>query len=396
MYILLILFIIFQVFILVHLLFPAFLLFLHVFKKASTIKHLELAATPPDYAVIVTAYEQVDLIPAVVSSILRLNYTNYLIYVVADNCDISTLKFEDERVIVLRPEEVLSSNVKSHFYAIHHFKRNHDRLTIIDSDNLVHPEYLNELDAVFALGYEAVQGVREAKNLNTNYACLDAANDLYYRYVDKELLTSAGSSASLSGSGMAFTTKLYRACLEHLDTSGAGFDKILQYEIIVRKFKIAFAERAVVYDEKTSKSDQLVKQRARWINTWFKFFKLGLRMFGTGIINLNWNQFLFGIMLLRPPLFILLFLSAFCFMVDLFLLPVYAIVLAGSAISFVLIFIQALRYFKADPRIYQSLKGIPMFIFFQVLALLKARKANSISVATKHDQDSGIEDLNIK
>lgn len=374
-----------QLFILLHLLFPLFLLLLKAFRT----KHITHAAEEPgmeaDYAVIVTAYEQTDLIPAVVDSILNINYSNFIVYVVADNCDISSLKFDNERVFILRPEQILASNIKSHLYAISHFRREHERLTIIDSDNLIDPDYLTELNKVFDLGYNAVQGVRQAKNLNTNYACLDAANDIYYRYVDKKLLTEAGSSSSLSGSGMAFTVSLYQDCLGNMISSGAGFDKILQYEIIIRKYKIAFAGKAIVYDEKTAKSQQLVKQRARWLNTWFKFFKLGIRMFRTGVLNLNLNQFLFGLMLLRPPLFILLFLTLFFFILDVLFIQTLALILSAAAIIFVFVFFSALSYFKADKRIYKSLIDIPKFIFFQVLALLSVRKANKISVATRHE-----------
>src|SRR6478736_6956781 len=69
----------------------------------------------PDYAVIVTAYEQTDSLPAVVNSLLQMNYSNFLVYVVADKCDISNLYFTDERVILLKPEETLGSNTRSHF-----------------------------------------------------------------------------------------------------------------------------------------------------------------------------------------------------------------------------------------------------------------------------------------
>ena len=394
MNIVLAIFIIFQILVIIHLLFPAVLLFLKsIRRKPFSAAQLINPSFEIDYAVIVTAYEQTNLIPSVVDSILRLNYQNFLIYVVADKCDISGLRFADQRVVILRPEQTLSNNIKSHFYAIDRFQRPHERLTIIDSDNLVEPEYLNELNTVFAQGYEAVQGVREAKNLNTNYACLDAAGDIYYRYIDRELLFAAGSSASLSGSGMAFTTRLYKDCLENLVNSGAGFDKILQYEIINRKLKIAFAEQAIVYDEKTSKSDQLVKQRARWINTWFKFFQLGLKLNLKGMLSFNGNQFLFSIMLLRPPLFILFFLSFLCFAINIFIMPAAAAIWFLAAVIFMLMFYKSLTYFKADQRIYDSLKSVPKFMFFQVLALVKAKKANELSVATKHDQDANISDL---
>lgn len=347
-------------------------------------KEAVLTTYTADYAIIVTAYEQTDLLPAVVESILKLNYQNYLIYVVADKCDISTLNFPNPKVILLRPETTLSSNIKSHFYAINRFKRLHDRVTIIDSDNLVHPEYLNKLNPFFDKGYQAVQGVREAKNLNTHYACLDAARDMYYRLIDNKILFEIGSSATLSGSGMAFTTSLYKECLESTNIDGAGFDKVLQFEILNRNNRIAFAEQAIVYDEKTSRPEQLVKQRARWINTWFKYFDLGLRMTAKGISRFNWNQFIFGVILMRPPLFILLILSFLCFAIDLALFPYMAFIWVLALTTFISMFFIAFSYFKAEKIIYRSLINAPKFIYYQLAALLKSKNANELSVATKH------------
>ena len=277
-----------QVLIGYNLVLPLIIYLLSVFKNKPI---LTSKTTEADYAIIVTAYEQVTHIPDVVNSLLQLNYQNYLVYIVADKCDVSGLKFSDERVIILRPEVTLAGNTRSHFYAINNFKRPHERLTIIDSDNLVHPEYLNELSLYFNHGYIAVQGIRSAKNLDTTYACLDAARDIFYHFYDGKLLFKAGSSATLAGSGMAFTTALYRDCLESRDVNGAGFDKVLQYLIVSKKHRIAFNEHAIVYDQKTSETDQLVNQRARWINTWFKYFGYGFKLVFDGIKNFSLNQF---------------------------------------------------------------------------------------------------------
>jgi len=341
--------------------------------------------TERDYAIIVTAYEQTEYLPVVVDSLLKLNYSNYIIYIVADKCDITNLKFTDKRVVVLRPPETLASNTRSHFYAIRNFTRAHEVLTIIDSDNLVDPEYINELNRLFDRGFSAVQGLRKAKNLNTMYACLDAARDMYYHFYDGEALFRVGSSATLAGSGMAFTTTLYRECLEKLDITGAGFDKVLQKEIVSRGYRIAFTEKAEVYDEKTAASDQLVKQRARWINTWFRYFKFGFTLVAQGIFKFSWNRFLFGIILLRPPLFIFLLLSMLFTAINIFVYPVAALIWIGGFASFVLGFIIALAHAKPDKAVVRSLWGIPKFIFYQVLSLMKIRKANKISVATKHN-----------
>ncbi|MGI4749809.1 MAG: glycosyltransferase [Janthinobacterium lividum] len=349
--------------------------------------------TEPDYGIIVTAYKQTHALPEVVASLLNQRYKNFIIYIVADQCDISNLNFNHPQVVVLRPENELKSNTRSHFYAINKFIRPHQRLTIIDSDNLVHPDYLTEMNNYFSKGYQAVQGLRAAKNLNTTYACLDAARDIYYHFYDGKLLFKAGSSATLSGSGMAFTTELYRFCLENLDITGTGFDKVLQAEIVKYRLQIAFAKKAIVYDEKTTQPDQLVSQRSRWINSWFKYSGLGFGLIFKGLGNFSINQVLFGMVLLRPPLFIFLILSAVCAIANLWIIPAYSLFWLYGLGAFVLSFFIALFHTNTNYRIYRALFGIPKFMFYQVLSLLKMRKADARSVATEHYYQSNIENM---
>jgi cellulose synthase/poly-beta-1,6-N-acetylglucosamine synthase-like glycosyltransferase len=366
----------------INLINPLLLLIFRIFVKREIYKPGSIKEF--DYAIIVTAYKQVDLLPSVVDSILQLNYNNFLVYVVADNCDISSLVFSDKRVILLKPEETLSSNIKSHLYAIDNFKRVHELITIIDSDNLVDSEYLNHLNVFFAEDFEAVQGVRKAKNLNTKYACLDEAGDMFYRFIDRKLLFDLGSSASLAGSGMAFTAVLYKECLDSLNITGAGFDKLLQTEILSRKKRIAFAEQAFVYDEKTSNPTQLVNQRARWINAWFKFAWRGVTLAGTGLINLNWNQFICGIMFCKPPIFITVGLTGLSILIDIFVMPTMLFFWMFAILSFFTVFFYSLSYFNATKQIYSALTGIPIFIFYQVISLFKAKDANKLSTSTVH------------
>ncbi len=388
--------IIFQFIIGFNLVFPLLLYVFYLVSNRSAVKPGTFFLEP-DYAIIVTAYQQTDSLPQVVKSLLQLKYTNYLIYIVADNCDISNLHFNDERVILLRPEETLASNTRSHFYAIKRFERPHTYLTIIDSDNLVDANYLDELNTYFGAGFSAVQGVREAKNFDTTLACLDAARAIYYHFYSGKILFGPCSSATLAGSGMAFTTALYRECLEHLDITGAGFDKVLQSAIVDRDYRIAFTGKAIVYDEKTSKSDQLVNQRARWINTWFKYFKFGFGMIGRGIIRFSRNQFIFGLVLVRPPLFIFLLVSVLFGFINLvtghFL--VFGLWILGLAL-FVAGFALALKKSETDERIYRSLVNIPKFMFLQILSLLRIFKSQKNNVATTHYVDKHIDEINGK
>ena len=366
-----------------NLVFPFLLLLIAALKRPEN-STAHSSATDRDFAIIVTVYGQTVYLREVLDAILALNYAQYHVYVVMDNCKPGDFHYHHEQLSLLYPEAVLGGNVKSHFYAIDRFVRAHDCMVIVDSDNLVDKELLTQLNVYFDRGYQAVQGLREAKNLDSMYACLDAARDIYYHYYDGKLLFQAGSSATLSGSGMAFDVQLYKDCLGNRDVQGAGFDKVLQYELLSRKKRIAFAPLAIVFDEKTSASDQLVNQRARWINTWFKYFKYGFTLIGQGIRNFSWNQILFGLVLLRPPLFLFLILSLLFMVLNLWIWPAFSLLWMAAFFLFVFSFGIALLNSHADKKIYKSLLGIPKFMFFQVKSLIYSRNANKRSVATVH------------
>ncbi len=175
--------------------------------------------------------------------------------------------------------------------------------------------------------------------------------------------------------------------------SGAGFDKVLQYAIVKRNYRIACAPGAVVFDEKTSRTDQLVNQRARWINTWFKYSWFGFSLIGKGLTTPSRNQLLFGIMLVRPPLFIFLILSMGCLFINALLLSWGTVWWAAGFTLFIAGFMLALVRSHADKKIMNSLKDIPRFVAMQLKSLLKARGANKRSVATKHFHAANIKEI---
>ncbi|MEH3113559.1 glycosyltransferase [Pedobacter terrae] len=367
-----------------HLVFPMVLFLCWKF-SVKPAKSVLSASNPRDYGIILTAYEQVDFVADAVKSLLNMDYANFHIYVVADNCKPSeALMFTDDRVEVLFPENILASNTASHFYAIKHFRRQHQAILIMDSDNLAHPQLINGLNKYFELGFQAVQGLRSAKNLDTTIACLDAARDIYYHFYDGRLIYDLGSSATLAGSGMAFDLQLYVNMLKDIDIKGAGFDKVLQARLIASGERIAFAEDAIVYDQKTSASKQLVSQRSRWIATWFKYFKFGFSILYQGIVRTNINQFIFGIVLLRPPLFIFLSLAVVLMVISLFTSQLLALVIFVSLIIYVISFLIPVLSTTTDKRIRRALVFVPQFIFYQFVSLAKSVFSSKSNVATRH------------
>lgn len=346
-----------------------------------------------NYAVIVTAYKYSGNLNHTITSLLKIDYPHFHIYVVADDCHDYVYNGPKEKVTIIQPATPLKNQVKSHFMAIEKFVENHDRIIIIDSDNLAHPNLLKAMEPFFEQGYEAVQGVRTAKNTNTIFAKLDAVNELYYLYYDRIVLHAIGSSSMLSGSGMAFTVGLYKKCMGAYNLEGAGFDKYLQKQILSNGYRIAFAPDAIVYDEKTAHADQLVKQRARWNNTWFRFFHYSLQLMGQGIVGLNWNKFLFGFILFRPPLFMLVGVVGLFMLADIFLWPEG---FWGWCIAFVFFmtgFLIALKALRAPKYLYTALLQAPRFMLLQFLSLIKAKRANEISVSTQHDYHTTIDEI---
>jgi len=117
-------------------------------------------------------------------------------------------------------------------------------------------------------------------------------------------------------------------------------------------------------------------------------------MIGNGIIRFSRNQFIFGFVLVRPPLFMFLILSVLFAFINLVTGAYlnFGLWMLGLAL-FVAGFALALKLSHTDKKIYQSLVNIPKFMFLQVLSVLKIFKGQKNNVATTHYVDTHIDEL---
>jgi Glycosyltransferases, probably involved in cell wall biogenesis len=344
-----------------------------------------------DYGIIITAHQEVEFVFPLVDSILKQTYPHFYIYVVADDCDTSKLVFGDPRVIILKPEPALNAKTRSIHYGIQHFQKKHDAIIIFDVDNLIHPRFLEVINNHFRKGYRVVQADFKPKNTDSNYARMDAIGDMIAFFIDREAKMRLGLSAHIWGSGIAFDYDLYAGIL-YRDGLG-GFDKKLQAHLMLSVPRIAFAPDAILYDEKVSSGKTLENQRARWIQSYFKYFKESWVIFVKGLKNFDINLVYFGFILLRPPLFIVMG-AAFLFTAINFFIepPAFWIWLAVLA-SFVLSFAGIVLMKSKDWRYLKTMLFLPGFVFRQVLGLLKMKKAKKSFLKTPHTKLLYIEDL---
>lgn len=377
---------------------PFFTVILSLLKKE---KIRQGAGQKHDFACIITAYKNIDMSLPLIDSLLSQDYKDYFIYLVADDCDTSKIDFDHPNVVLLHPEKKLSSKVKSMLHAVANFKRKHSAIVIFDPDNLATPNFLSLLNDYLNAGFSAVQGKRTAKNLDTIYACADATGEIYKNYVERYVPYLLGSSPTIAGSGMAVKTELFKEFLNNNRITESlkhgrvipAEDKILQNDLVGKKFQIAFANEAIIFDEKISSAGQVERQRSRWLYSYFENFPNTFRFILKGLKNRNVNQLLFGLITMSPPLFLLLLTSITLCALSYFVSPLLFIsFLVGITIFIGNIFI-ALLLSKAPMKIWMSVWGIPFFIFNQALGLCKMARSRNDFLHTSHNRKVSLKDV---
>ncbi len=344
-----------------------------------------------EFATIITAHQDERFIPPFVDSFLKQAYPHFKVYVVADDCDTSNLQYDDERIIILKPETALHSKIRSIQYAIDHFVQEPDVMIIFDSDNLVHPQYLLNLNGYFQQGFRVVQTHMLSKNTDTTYAQLDSVGHIYYTFLERKSKMALGMSSSILGLGIALDFKLYKE-INYKNTVG-GFDKKLQARMAMLVKQIAFADDAIVYDEKVEDAVVMEKQRTRWIYSYFSHVKESWQLFIHGLKTMNPGRILLGASMLRPPMILLISLLmtilAASYFVDPKLLIGWGIVIALFVLTFVLT-VATQSYQKGMTG---SLRFIPLLMISQFKSLLKIKKAKNNFLKTEHKKVMYIDEL---
>jgi cellulose synthase/poly-beta-1,6-N-acetylglucosamine synthase-like glycosyltransferase len=322
---------------------------------------------------IITSYEDPALCHLLIDSLLKCRYDQYEILVVLDHTD-SDFVFEHTKVKLIKPPEDLHSKLRSIDLALKYINEKSESIIILDPDNLAHPDFLLEINRFLTKPFAAVQARRKAKNTNSPLAYADALGEVYYHYTDRKLPFEVGSSASISGSGFYID----KACLEEFlhiielkpITPHLGEDKLLQNYLIGQGYRIAYNDKAIIFDEKVSRPSQLRRQRARWIVTYFNNIKDAFLLIQKGILKRNWNMLVFGFVTLRPPMFLNVGLILLLVLINLIGSFTALIILMSGVMIFSLFFLYTIKQLG----VLKYLKYLPGFIYNQFFALFQARR----------------------
>jgi len=356
--------------------------------------------TEKGIACIITAYKEKEFAFLLIDSLLRQNYSNFHIWLVADRAEPALQDLKHEKLTIIYPPAPLDSKVKSIQAALSMVNvQEYPYTLVLDPDNLAHPGLLDSINQKACAGFTAIQARRTAKNLDTTFACLDAGSDDYYHVTQRLAPFRLGSSATIAGSGMAIDTGLYSSILAEISEkheAGAVIvaeDKLLQNRLVELGHIIAYAPEALVYDEKVGSAAQVQRQRTRWINSWFSFFREAWKLVFQGVTEGSSNKLLFGLMISTPPLFLMVVSAVLMLATGMLVSPVTSLYLAGTLVVFVLNFFVSLFVARSDFKIWKSLFLAPLFIFRQLLAMLRLRRANDSFMATTHVNRLSIDEV---
>ena len=292
-------------------------------------------------------------------------------------------------------------------YGVEHTVREHSHVVIFDPDNLAPTHFLSRLNDYLQAGYPAVQGLRVAKNLDSTYACIDAAGEYYYNYCTRLVPWRLGSSSSIAGSGQAIQMDLFKSYLDtdemDVDKHGviAAEDKILQHQLVGQGLRIACADDARLYDEKISEGGQLERQRTRWLHAYFHHLPQALGVALKGLVKGDANRFLSGLYAAYPPMFLLVSGSVLLGVADLIGWLLFGVwpwfwgllALLAAVLIFGLNFMLALRLGGAPRQVFMAMFKVPVFVWRQFKALFQMKKAKKDFLVTTNKKVMRIEEV---
>ncbi len=159
-------------------------------------------------------------------------------------------------------EVVFESSTKSKALhkAIENTSDGFDAAVVFDIDNIAAPDFLYQINNYLQAGNRVVQGHRVAKNTNTPIAVLDAISEEVNNHIFRKSQRVFNLSAAIIGSGMALEYKLFKEVMLQIDAVG-GFDKEMGLLLTRNNIGVAYAEDALIYDEKGEQPRGVLKNK---------------------------------------------------------------------------------------------------------------------------------------
>ncbi len=233
-------------------------------------KETNIYAPQKIFAIVIAAHNEEKVIGQLLENLHVLKYPSnlYDIFVVADNCTDHTASIAQAAGAIVYERFNLEQRGKGYalewiFGKIFRLKRKYDAIVVFDADNLVHPNFLAEMNNRLCKGERIIQGYLDAKNPNDTWIAGTFAISFWVvNHIWHLAKYNLGLSSVLGGTGMCIATEvLYKygwgaTCLTE--------DMEFTMKALLNGIRTTWAHAAIVYDEKPLTFKQSWHQRKRW------------------------------------------------------------------------------------------------------------------------------------
>lgn len=233
-------------------------------------KEKKILTPKKTFAVIVAAHNEENVIVQLLENLHVLNYPSelYDIFVVADNCKDRTAQLARANGATVYERFNLEQRGKGYamewiFAKIFRLKRKYDGIVVFDADNLVHPNFLLEMNNRLCKGEKVIQGYLDAKNPSDTWIAGTFAISFWVvNHIWHLAKYNLGLSSVLGGTGMCIATDV----LQEFGWGATCLTEDMEFtmKVLLKGIPTTWAHDAIVYDEKPLTFMQSWHQRKRW------------------------------------------------------------------------------------------------------------------------------------
>lgn len=245
-------------------------LFLPLFRK----KEVPQKAKLHSYAILIAARNEETVLPHLLNSIRSQDYPaeRIRVFVVADNCTDRTAQVAAEGGAL-----VFSRYDNDHVgkgYALQYLLEQigltcgweeFDAFLVFDADNILHPDYITQINKVCAAGYDVFCGYRNSKNFGTGW--VSAGHALWFLHDSCHLNASRmalGLPCTVTGTGFGFTRQILQ---RYGGWKFFSLTEDIEFSIrcITDRVAMGYCRDAMLYDEQPEHFRVSWRQRTRWV-----------------------------------------------------------------------------------------------------------------------------------
>ncbi|MGL5938566.1 MAG: glycosyltransferase [Phocaeicola sp.] len=338
------------------------------------------------FAILIPAYKEESVIAESVVAIQNQTYNkeHFDLYVIADQMEENTIQqLKEKGVNVSHPAPGESSKANALKSITIQLPNQYDYVVILDADNIAPPTYLTSINNYLNnTPCTALQTHRQAKNLTTPTAILDAAIEEMNNTIFRLGHTRLGLSSALIGSGMIFEYNWFATNVTQIDS--AGEDKEFEEMLLRQRIRIHYAEEITFTDEKVEERDNLKNQRRRWLATQFMLLGMMYKQMPKALVTGNVDYVVKTIQSAILPRSILIATISTIALTTLFIEPHRSIKWLVLLTLLLFTLYSAIPRTMKNPPFYDALKQVPLFIGMMLLNLFRLKGASKKFIHTKH------------